>query len=249
MRHLSRSWSLGEKVNAAIAAFGVVGGVLSAVTPFFGSARDATIWIFGGAAAVFGLFLVLLLSRPAYQLDGYRNVMAFLSRLASQARSSIWTARVHTGRGEGEDEYFRAIRSRIVDPNGIEDFRRIVRLTPIAVPHLRDLAEMFGPESGVKVRGFAGPGPQFDFVIFDGEIAVVGFPMEGGEGNVGAIVLRRRRSVRGVESVFIALWGESDELFVGGPANKRSEFVSKVIECANGLIERSSRSTSGGEPV
>jgi hypothetical protein len=142
--------------------------------------------------------------------------MAYLESLAETARYRVWTARTHLGEGIVEHKYFEIIEHRLKNPHRpLEDFRRVVRLGPKAYDHISWLVSRFYNQSGVEVRYFTGGGPQFDFVLVDGKIAVIGFPMVGGKGNIGAIVLRKRSAVEGVEIVFNTLWEQSTLLFEG----------------------------------
>jgi hypothetical protein len=52
-------------------------------------------------------------------------------------------------------------------------------------------------------------------MVVDGRIGVIGFPMAGGKGNIGAVVLRQREAVEGLETIFQELCRESQLLFEG----------------------------------
>jgi len=74
-------------------------------------------------------------------------------------------------------------------------------------------------------------------MLVDRSIAVIGFPMVGGKHNIGAVVLRRRDAVEGVESVFISLWNDcqSKVLFEGSTA-RTLEDVKQLQERARSLM-------------
>ena len=60
-----------------------------------------------------------------------------------------------------------------------------------------------------EVRYFTGGGPQFDFMVAD-DVAVIGFPMAGGNNNVAAVVLRHSAVVQAVADIFSGLWEDHD---------------------------------------
>lgn len=64
-------------------------------------------------------------------------------------------------------------------------------------------------------------------MVVDSKVAVIGFPMVAGKGNVGAIILRRRAAVEGVESVFNAMCkdAESTLLFEGSETRTIDEMA------------------------
>jgi hypothetical protein len=157
-----------------------------------------------------------LITRPAFTIRGYNEVMALLARLAKTSRHRLWTVRSHTGPGIPETSYFQAIEDRLRDrANPLEDFRRIVRLSPNVSDHLKYLISSFYRQDNVAVHYYQNHGPQFDFMVVDGRIGVIGFPMAGGKGNIGAVVLRRREAVEGLETIFNELCRESQLLFEG----------------------------------
>ena len=84
-------------------------------------------------------------------------------------------------------------------------------------------------QPGVEVRHYQSAGPQFDFISVDGKVAVIGFLMAGGKGNVGAVVVRRRSAVEGVEAVFNSLCGESSLLFEG-TSDRTEEAIHRLQE-------------------
>ena len=85
-------------------------------------------------------------------------------------------------------------------------------------------------------RDYETGGPQFDFMVVDGKIAVIGFPMAAGKGNVGAVVLRRREAVEGVEFVFNALWRASEStLLFEGKKDRTIEEMSRLVERVRAL--------------
>ncbi|HEY6803206.1 MAG TPA: hypothetical protein VI306_06470 [Pyrinomonadaceae bacterium] len=133
------------------------------------------------------------------------------------------------GEAVGEEKYFDIIEHRLKDPHHpVEDFRRIIRLSPKSCEHIRSLFRRLSEQAGVEIRYYTGGGPQFDFMIVDGRVAVIGFPTAGGKGNVGAIVLRGRTAVQGVEIVFHELWDQSTPLFEG--SKNRSSAARLQIE-------------------
>lgn len=210
---LLRTWSRTEVWSALV---GVLSLVVSVVANMKSDSRSATVVLLACVATAACLWFLFLISRDAFSLRGYSNVMSYLESLAETARYRVWTARTHLGEGVGEHRYFGIIEHRLKSPyHPLEDFRRVVRLSPKARDHISWLVSHFYNQTGVEVRYFEGGGPQFDFVIVDGKVAVIGFPMAGGKGNVGAVVLRRRSAVEGVETVFNALWDQAQVLFEG----------------------------------
>ena len=151
-----------------------------------------------------------------FVLRGYNRVMSLLEDIATNARYRLWTARTHLGKGTGEDRYFEIIRRRLIDETKpLEDFRRVIRLCSNARTHLVWMVDNFCSLPNARVSYYEFGGPQFDFMSVDGEIAVIGFPMAGGKGNVGAVVLRRADTVAAIETVFQSLEVASTLLFEG----------------------------------
>lgn len=168
------------------------------------------------ALAWFGV----LVTRSAFTVRGYNEVMALLVRLAKTSRHRLWTVRSHTGLGIPERPYFQAIEDRLRDSaHPLEDFRRIVRLSRNARDDLAFLISRFCRQNNVAVYHYQNNGHQFDFMVADGKVGVIGFPMAGGKGNIGAVVLRRRDAVAGLETIFRELCDESELLFEGDSRN------------------------------
>ncbi len=203
-----------------------IAGLVSALV-----AQETRTAAFGVLAVLFlgGLIsFAALITRPAFTVRGYKNVMAMLSRLAKTSRHSLWTVRSHAGLGAQEGSYFRAIEERLRDhADALEDFRRIVRLCPNVREHLSFLISRFYRQDNVTVLYYRNYGPQFDFMVVDGRIGVIGFPMAGGKGNVGAVVLRRRQDVAGLEIIFNQLCAESELLF-DGDAHHRPQVEARL---------------------
>jgi hypothetical protein len=217
LRYLFRKWSSLEFV-AAIAT--VLSLALSAVPAFALDPRRPIRTILMSVAAASLIWLVMLASRQSFVIVGYSNVMGFLELLASHARLRVWTARTHTGRGVDETAYFAAIAERLASSQTpLDDFRRLLRLSEAAREHIDHLIAEFLHRDAAEVRYFRGSGPQFDFMIAD-DVAVIGFPMAGGAGNVAAVVLRHTAVVEAVANVFNQLWNDSETvlLFRGSSA-------------------------------
>ena len=158
----------------------------------------------------------VLVTRSAFTIRGYNEVVTLLAKLAEKSRHRLWTVRSHTGAGGPEAKYFQSIEDRLRDRiSPLEDFRRIVRLCPNACDDLKTLISRFYRLDNVSVHYYDNQGPQFDFMVVDGRIGVIGFPMVGGYGNVGAVVLRRPEAVKGLETIFEQLFRESQLLFEG----------------------------------
>jgi hypothetical protein len=211
----NRPLSAGEFFMSLLAIVGFVLGVIGNIT---GTARGPTLVVLSAAAGTILLMLVVSLTRKTYVLEGYRNVMTLLERLARTAKQSIWTVRTHHGSGESEQKYFEIIRERIISTdNPLEDFRRVVRvgIQPATVKHLAWLIQAFADQPSVRVKCCQAGGPSFDFMIVDGKTAVIGLPQSGGLDNAAAIVVRGRTAVKGIEAVFDTLFNESQTLFVG----------------------------------
>jgi hypothetical protein len=211
----SRPLSPGEVLMGLLSIVGFVLGVIGNIT---GTARGPTLITLFATAGGILLTLLVALARQTFVIVGYRKVMILLERLARRANRSIWTVRTHLGSGELEQRYFNIIRERIVaadDP--LEDFRRIVRIVENSATgqHLAWLVQSFADQPAARIKFFEGGGPSFDFVIFDGTTAVIGFPQSGGLDNAAAIVIRGRKAVAGVESVFDALFALSTTFFSG----------------------------------
>jgi hypothetical protein len=142
--------------------------------------------------------------------------MSYLEELAKKARYKLWTVRTHLGEGIGEQQYFRIVEERLAARDKpLEDFRRIIRVTPKSREHLFWLVDHLSQYPHVKVLYFEGGGPQFDFMSVDGEVAVIGFAKTGGKGNIGGIVLRGPEAVGAVDVVFTNLETDSKLLFEG----------------------------------
>lgn len=226
---------------------GVVSLVLTLVANFKSSARAGTILVLAVVAGLTVVWFLFLNTRSAIAIRGYSNAMLYLQTLAETSQYSIWTARTHLGEGVGEEKYFDIIEHRLKDPHRpLEDFRRIIRLCPQAAGHVRSLFNRLCEQDGVEVRYYTGGGPQFDSMIVDRKIAVIGFPMAGGKGNVGAVVLRGRTAVHGVETVFNELWSQSTYLFEGsknGSSERRRQIEAQVNAVLCGIEQ------SGVPPV
>jgi hypothetical protein len=224
--NLLRSWTKSEVWSALI---GIISVGLTLVANFKSSARAGTLLFLTAVAGLTCVCFLFLITRSAFVIRGYSNVMSYLQTIAGSSRYSIWTARTHLGEGVGEEKYFDIIEHRLKDPHHpLEDFRRIIRLGPKSCGHVRSLFGRLSEQAGVEVRYYTAGGPQFDFMIVDGKVAVIGFPTAGGKGNVGAIVLRGRTAVHGVETVFHALWNQSPSLFEG--SKNRSSDARRQIE-------------------
>lgn len=196
----------------AVASFAI--GVVPAII-----ARETRVAILCVLAVFFLAALVwfgVLIARPAFTVRGYNEVMALLANLARTSRHRLWTVRSHTGPGVPEASYFQSIEDRLRDhAKPLEDFRRITRLSPNAYDDLSFLISRFCRLDNVAVYYCQNYGPQFDFMVVDGRIGAIGFPMAGGKGNIGAVVLRRREAVEGLETIFNELCRESTLLFEG----------------------------------
>lgn len=215
--HLQALFATGSKKEALFTLLAIgssVVGVMSAlVTRETRTAVLALLALF--ILAALG-WLVSLITRPAFTVRGYKDVVAFLSSLAKTSRHRLWTVRSHTGLGTQENSYFQSIEERLRNhAHPLEDFRRIVRLCPNVQEHLSFLISRFYRQDNATVHYYRDHGPQFDFMIVDGRIGVIGFPMAGGKGNIGAVVLRRREDVEGLEIIFNQLWQKSETLFEG----------------------------------
>jgi hypothetical protein len=191
--------------------------------------------VFLVATTVWFLYLV---TRNAFVLTGYASVMSFLESLAQTAQHRIWTARTHLGEGGQEQQYFSIIEHRLKAPSRpLEDFRRVIRLGPKSRTHVEWLVEHLSREPSVEVRYLDALGPQFDFMVVDGRVAVIGFPMVGGKHNSGAVVLRRRAAVEGVESVFISLWNDCQStVLFDGSSNRTPEDIKHLQERLSALL-------------
>lgn len=207
LRYLFRKWTRLEFV-AALAT--MLSFLLSAVPGFSSDPRlpiRAILLAFGVASLC---WFLLLATRKAFVIVGYHNAMSLLELLARHARHRVWTARTHTGRGVGEQAYFNILAERLGRQDSpLEDFRRLLRLTPAAREHIDQLIVDFLYKDAAEIRYFAGAGPQFDFMIAD-DVAVIGFPMAGGTGNVAAVVLRQAGVVEAVANIFNQLWNDSN---------------------------------------
>jgi hypothetical protein len=72
----------------------------------------------------------------------------------------------------------------------------------------------------------------------DGRIAVIGFPVVGGKRNIGAVVLRRRKAVEGVEAAFISLWNDCQaNVLFDGSSSRTHDDVRQLKERIRGLFE------------
>jgi hypothetical protein len=235
MRTFLLTWTRTEVWSAAVGVLSLVLTVAGNLAP--GTPRPTVIALCAFLVVV-TVWCVFLVTRQAFVLTGYATVMSFLESLAQTAQNRLWTARTHLGEAGQEQPYFDIIEHRLKDPGKpLEDFRRVVRLGPRSRAHVEWLVEHFSQESNAEVRYLDAVGPQFDFVVVDGRIAVIGFPMVGGKNNIGAVVLRRRAAVEGVESVFISLWNDckSNVLF-DGSSGRTLEDVRQLQERVRGLV-------------
>ena len=215
MRLFAKRLSPGETLLAGVSILGLI---LTTVSNFMSSSRSVTALLLALGTIVVLAWMVVLITRKSYVIEGYPEVMRLLEDLARSARRSVWTTRTHGGEAEREAKYFELLAARVVDADSpLTDFRRIMRLDVSAEPrrHAWWLFERLSRYSAVQVRYFRGGGPKFDFMVVDGEIAVIGVPLPGGLGNLGGIVVRDRHAVRGVEAVFEDLWAECETLFIG----------------------------------
>jgi hypothetical protein len=231
--NLLRSWTKSEVWSALI---GIISLVVSLVANFKSNARAETLLVLTVGAALICVWFLFLITRSAFAIRGYSNAMSYLQTLAETSKYSIWTARTHLGEGVGEEKYFDIIEHRLKDPHRpLEDFRRIIRFCPQSCGHIRSLFARLSEQAGVEVRYYTAGGPQFDFMIVDHTVAVIGFPMVGGKGNVGAIVLRGRPAVHGVETVFQEFWNQSHSLFEGSK-NRSFEETKQLESQVNALL-------------
>jgi len=152
----------------------------------------------------------------AFIVRGYSYAMSYLEGMAENARYRLWTVRTHAGEGVGERRYFEIIAKRLASRSRpLEDFRRIIRVTPKSRAHLIWLVDHISQYSAAKVYYFEADGPQFDFLTVDGEAAAIGFTMSGGGGDVGGVVLKRHDAVVAVDAVFSELERVCTLLFEG----------------------------------
>jgi len=230
LRYFFRKWTRLEFV-ASLAT--LVALVLAIVPGFTSDPQRPIRIILLAVSAISLLWLFLLATRKSFVIVGYQNTMSFLEMLAKHARHRIWTARTHTGRGVSERSYFAILAERLSNQEApLEDFRRLFRLAPQAREHVDILLTDFLYKDAAEVRYFEAGGPQFDFMVAD-DIAVIGFPMAGGTGNVAAIVLRRSNVVDAVAGVFTQLWQDPETkcLFRGAavfPEAARRALVEEV---------------------
>ena len=118
---------------------GIVSLVPAVSVNLASDAELATTVVLGVAGTGISLWFVVLITRGAFALRGYSRVMSYLETLAETAEYRLWTARTHLGDGAGERRYFEIIEHRLKDPNRrLEDFRRVIRLSPRAVDHISD---------------------------------------------------------------------------------------------------------------
>jgi hypothetical protein len=251
----SRLLSPGEILMGLLS---VVGFVLAIIGNITGTARGPTLITLVAVTGILLLGLLVALTRQTYVITGYKNTMALLETLARRASQSIWTARTHRGTGSFEERYFNIIRERMIaSENPLEDFRRVVRIGGQAGSddHLLWLVQAFADQPAARVKVFEGGGPSFDFVVFDGETAVIGLPQSGGLDNAAGIVIRGRSGVAGVAAVFDALLAESTELFVGNrhiTDGERAHLVAKcrdITATAGVEVERLSAHSTGDQHV
>jgi hypothetical protein len=239
LKFILRSWTRAESWSLVLAVLSLA---LAVATGLDSRPRQATVFVICVFAGLISLLFVVLVSRDSFTLRGYKTVMSFLDVLAATAKYRLWTTRAHQGSGDLEESYFAAIEHRLKDPNKpLENFRRVIRLSPSSASHARWLVEHLYNQPGVEIRYYKAGGPPFDFVIVDGKIAVIGFPMATGRDNIGAVVLRRRAAVEGVESAFHALCmdAESTLLFEGSKTRKVEE-VRPLLESVQKLVESKS---------
>ena len=236
MKALLLKWTRTEVWSAVV---GLVSLVLTTAGNLFpGTPRPTLI-----ALAVFlfasVLWFIFLITRSAFVLTGYGDVMSFLESLAVTARQRLWTARTHLGEADEEQPYFELIEHRLKDPRyPLEDFRRVIRVGPRSRQHVEWLVEHFSQHANAEVRYLSSVGPQFDFMAVDGRIAVIGFPVVGGKRNIGAVVLRRRKAVEGVEAAFISLWNDCQaNVLFGGSSSRTHDDVRQLKERIRGLFE------------
>lgn len=219
--HLQELFVTRTKMEITSACLAIVSFLVTLASALAGrETRLATMSILAFLSAAALAWLVALITRPAFTLRGYKDVVTLLARLAKTSRHRLWTVRTHTGFGAEEDTYFKSIEERLRDhAHPLEDFRRIVRLCPNVRDHLCFLISRFYCVDNASVYYYRGRGPQFDFMIVDGRIGAIGFPMAGGKGNIGAVVLRRREDVEGLGIIFNQLSQESELLFEGDSRN------------------------------
>lgn len=221
LKYAIRKSTRWEIVTLMLSVASFIAGFLPAFTATPQFPTQLLLW---ATAAVAAGWFVLLATRSSFTIIGYRNVMTFLKETTRTTQHRIWTVRTHTGDGGSEEDYFRLIEGRLSDPDSpLEDYRRLFRSTPAARGHALALIAGCINHGAAEARFFNGGGPQFDFVMFD-DLAIIGMPMAGGQGNVGAVVLRGK-VVEAVAGVFDKLWNDSETkvLFKGRRENGERE--------------------------
>lgn len=205
-----------EKITAFLSS------ILAIASAFNISGPTKTLYLLIGSFLIFVILFLFQISRPSFMIRRYRPVMDYLERLAKNADDKIWTVRTHNGAGDDEVRYFKIILERLEHPDPkkrLEDFKRIIRISPNARQHLNYLIDRCSDNNGAEVSFYKGGGPKFDFLIIDERIAVIGFANVGGKNTIGSIVLRDKHAVRGVVNVFHDLWNDehTELLFSGRP--------------------------------
>lgn len=216
MRFWGKEWAVKRLVVGIIGIVSALVGLAAAIVEK--DTREISLVML--AISFTALLTILLIKhfQRIYVVYGARGAMRHLEDIARGAEYSVWTVRTHMGGGEEEQGYFNVISSRLADPrNSLQDIRRLVRLHPAdsCHRHLFFLIDKFSDQPGVRVNYFTGPGPSFDFMVADRNVAAIGLPLAGAYGFAGTVFFRRSDVCLGIRDAFDELWQRSQTLFIG----------------------------------
>jgi hypothetical protein len=214
----------------------LVATALAFLAIFFPNSRLAAALLL--LATVVGLAVLGIRRLHAVKvIHGYGRTIEFLQELVMGAERSVWTVRTHVGDATAEEPLFTTLANRVRDTTRpLEDVRRNIRLSASTSTrmHLRRLVEELSDHAAVKVKFFLGGGAKYDFIIVDGQTAVIGLPRSEGDQVGASLVVRDKIAVRCIESAFEDLWRNAILLFAGQPVTDegRKQRLLRALDAA-----------------
>jgi hypothetical protein len=192
-------------------------------------------------ATLLGLGIWAIKRRPqaVMVIHGYARTIEFLQEIVLNAERSVWTVRTHIGEATAEEPLFTALANRVRDTKRpLEDVRRNIGLTATnsTRTHLRRLVNDLSDQAAVKVKYFLGGGAKYDFIIVDGQIAVIGLPRSEGDQVGASLVIKDKIAVRCIESAFEDLWRDGVLVFAGQPGTAEGH-KQRILDALDGAIQ------------
>lgn len=169
-------------------------------------------------------------------LPSYGATVCRIVKLIESAERSVWLFRGHLGDVHREEEFFLALRDRLLGKEGgLDDVRRntLAHRSESLTKHLIEFVDLYASHHAVQLAVGPSSGPRFSSLIIDGRRAVIGLPTTQGNGVAASIEIEDPDAVQGVVNAYNNLWDASQLIFAGDPGvtpQQRDTIKSRIHE-------------------